>query len=117
MKKPEIVAWTAAALSGVGAAGAWIYGGYQADANQTSGAATTGDLGLLALLAVCLVTAFTLTLSRSKSKHVSIPTSHLAIAFVGGLASVVVLPAVLIPIAVIGYDLLFRNRKQQRATN
>ena len=108
MNTSEKVAWSLAGVVGVASAARLTYRGYQADALGTSGAPTGFENALLLLFVVCLAVAVGMTFARHKGRNTRISTPHLLVAFGSACLSVVLWPAIIIPVGVLAFH-LFRK--------
>lgn len=109
MKVPAKLAWAGVLAAGVALASRLTYQGYQADELGTSGGTITSvDLALLGALAVMLALALHLTVGANRGRASTVPASHVSVALVGAAASVVLWPALLIPLGILGYHVVRR---------
>lgn len=103
MSAPKVL-WLIAIVSGFFLAGALVALGYEADRENTGGQVGPGEISLLVVLLVATSAAVLTTVRRGRHLRPTGPAisrAELAVALLGLVASVVVLPAALLAVGVL----------------
>ena len=111
MKNAKYFAWGLVALFAAGVIGEWAYGYYQAEAHETSGSVTVLGMALLSLLSLSVFAATVITVRQGRGSEIYIPSAHWGVAAVGATVALVFWPAIVVPLGLLGYDLMFGHRR------